>query len=125
MLFPLRTHVLSEAKSLAQRITVMSDQIFAVVTEKSMPIPPNTAGHVLTTLIRLRIEASDLAREIAPRSSAEAALLEAAQYRAEQEVLRRTLVLRDRDVARAPLRHAMALLGVTVDETETDYQRLA
>jgi len=125
MLFPLRTHVLSEAKILAQRITVMSDQIFAVVTEKTMPIPPDTAEHVLTTLIRLRIEASDLAREIAPRRSAEAAWLEAAQYRAEQEVLRRALALRDRDVARAPLRHAMALLGVTVDETETDYQRLA
>lgn len=125
MLFPLRTHVLSEAKILAQRITVMSDQIFAVVTEKTMPIPPDTAEHVLTTLIRLRIEASDLAREIAPRRSAEAALLEAAQYRAEQEVLRRALALRDRDVARAPLRHAMALHGVTIDETETDYQRLA
>tara|TARA_R110002012_G_scaffold49023_1_gene127002 strand:- start:1357 stop:1596 length:240 start_codon:yes stop_codon:yes gene_type:complete len=44
----------------------MSDKIFAVVTEKAMPILSETAKHVLNTLIRLRIEASDLAREIAP-----------------------------------------------------------
>lgn len=73
----------------------MSDKIFAVVTEKAMPIPSETAKHVLTTLIRLRIEASDLAREIAPRRSEEAALFEAAQCREEQEVLRRALALHD------------------------------
>ncbi len=121
----LRTQVLSEAKILAQRLTALSDQVFAAVAEKTMPIAPDLAETLLVSLVRMRIETAELAREVAPYRSEAVAAFELAQQRAEQEVLRRALTLRDRSVAREPLREVAAQLGVTFDEAEPDYQRLA
>ena len=121
----LRTQVLSEARILAQRLTALSDQVFAAVAEKTMPIAPDLAETILVSLVRFRIEAAELAREVAPHRPEATAAFELAQQRAEQEVLRRALTLRDRSVAREPLREVAVQLGVALDEAEPDYQRLA
>ncbi len=90
-----------------------------------MPIAPDVADHLLVSLVRNRIEAAELAREIAPTRKKTVAVLELAQKRAEREVLRRALVLRDRSVARKSLRAMAGELGVALDETDHDDRRLA
>ncbi len=123
--FSLRTISLSDAKTLARRLTAMSDQVFAALTEKTMPLAPEIAEHILVNLARFEIEAFERTRAAAPYRSAAAAHADLHRETVLQETLRQALLLRDRDVARAPLRNIAQQLGITLDEEDLDWQRLA
>jgi hypothetical protein len=51
----------------------MSDQVFAACTEKTMPIAPDIAEHILVNLARFEIEAFECTRAAAPYRSADVA----------------------------------------------------
>lgn len=69
-----KTDVLPEAGVLAQRLITLSTQVFsAAAAEKTMPIVPDLAETLLVGLVRMRIEAAELAPEIAPTRSKPAA----------------------------------------------------
>ena len=124
LLFPLRSHVLPEAKALAQKLTLLSDIAFAGVTERTMAIAPDIMDRLLVGLCRFLIEAADEAREMAPLRSADAAAYDFACANAAVETLRHAIVTRDREVARDPLRMVANRLGIKLDETDADWQRL-
>ncbi len=125
LLFSLRTHVLPDAKALAQRLTLLSDIAFAGLKGWAMPIAPDIFERLLVELCRFLIESADLAREIAPARTPDVAAYELACANAATETLRQAIALRDRDIARQPLRDLAARLGVTLDEADPDWQRLA
>lgn len=125
LLFSLRTHVLVEAKVLAQRLTLLSDIAFAGATERTMAIAPNIIEKLLVELCRFLIEAADVAREIAPRRTPETAAYDMTCMNAAVETLRHAIACRDREVARGPLQQVAARLGIALDETDLDWQRLA
>lgn len=58
--------LLRDAKTVAARITWMSDLVFAALAENDMPITTQTAQNLLSTAARLEIEAAELARALAP-----------------------------------------------------------
>jgi len=103
----------------------MSDQVFAACTEKTMPIAPDIAEHILVYLARFEIEAFECTRAAAPYRSADVAHADLHRETVLQEVLRRALLLRDRAVAAAPLRNIAEQLGITLDEDDLDWQGLA
>jgi len=104
----------------------MSDQVFAALAETTMTsLSTEQAQTMLVTLARFEIEAFERARRIAPARSAEAAAFDLAREAATQETLRRALFLRDREVARAPLRNVAQLLGLKLDEEREDWLALA
>tara|TARA_R110002110_G_scaffold363307_2_gene573186 strand:+ start:183 stop:2393 length:2211 start_codon:yes stop_codon:yes gene_type:complete len=123
--FSLRTTSLRDAKTLANRLTRISDQVFAAMTEKTMPIAPELADRLLTDLARFEIECFERARAIAPQRCAQAAAFELQREAALQETLRHALLLRDREVCRKPLRHVAARLGLALDEEDQDWLSLA
>ncbi|MEN8840456.1 MAG: hypothetical protein ABF288_04995 [Octadecabacter sp.] len=123
--FSLRTISPSHAKILARRLTAVSDQVFAALTEKTMPIAPDIAEHILVNLARFEIEAFERTRAAAPYRSAAAAHADLSREAAVQETLRQALLLRDREIAHAPLRHIAEQLGITLDEEDLDWQCLA
>ena len=125
LLFSLRTHVLLDAKELARKLTLLSDVAFAGLSEKTMPIGPETITKILTELCRFQIEAADLAREVAPQRTLEAATYEEACAAAALGTLRQAIALLDRSATREPLRQVAARLGIALDEEDLDYQRLA
>ena len=125
LLFPLRTDVLREAKALGRRLTDLSDLAFAAFAEKTMAISPSDMDTLLIGLCRFQIEAADLAREIAPTRTLEAAAYDQACAEAALGTLRQAILLRDRDPARAPLQAVAARLGIALDEADEDYPRLA
>ena len=55
--FSLRTHLPSDAKILARRLTEMSDLVFAADAETTMAIAPETQVRMLESLVRFEIEA--------------------------------------------------------------------
>jgi integrase len=103
----------------------MSDQVFAACTEKTMPIAPDIAEHILVNLARFEIEAFECTRAAAPYRSADVAHADLHRETVLQEVLRRALLLRDRAAAAAPLRNIAEQLGITLDEDDLDWKRLA
>lgn len=123
--FPLRTHVPVQAKTLALRLTLLSDIAFAAWTERTMAIAPDIMERLLTELCRFLIEAADLAREVAPARTAEAAAYEQACAQAAIDTLRQAIQHRDREAARQPLREVATRLGIALDEADPDWQRLA
>lgn len=123
--FSLRTDVRAEAMTLARRITALAEPLFAAVAGKSMPIDRATAEHLLTDLVRFEIAAADHARAMAPWRPLEAAEAEARREAALQATLRQAIYLRDREVARAPLRAVAERLGLALDETDPDWASLA
>jgi integrase len=125
LLLPLRTDLLRDAKALARRLTDLSDLAFAACAEKTMAISPSDMNSLLIGLCRFQIEAADLAREIAPTRTLQAAAYEQACAEAALGTLRQAILLRDREPARAPLRAVATRLGITLDETDEDYPRLA
>jgi integrase len=125
LLFPLRTHVLSDAKTLARRLTLLSDETFAAAAERTMPIAPVDMEQLLTELCRFEIEVADLARETAPSRSPETAAFEEACAAAALATLREAIRLRDREIVRAPLQAVAARLGLVLDESDPDWARLA
>lgn len=90
-----------------------------------MGIPDEVAQAILVKLARFEIEAFDRARRIAPARSPEVAACDLAREAAVQDTLRRAIWLRDREVARAPLRHVAHLLGVTLQDDCEDWHALA
>ncbi|MGC9418924.1 MAG: hypothetical protein ACP5EN_08110 [Rhodovulum sp.] len=125
LLFPLRTDVLRDAKVVARRLTDLTDLAFAACAEKTMAIPPSEMETLVVALCHFQIEAADLAREIAPARALEAAAYEHSCAEAALASLRQAIFLRDREVARAPLRDAADRLGIVLDEDDEDYPRLA
>lgn len=125
LLFSLRSHVIPDAKALAQKLTLLSDIAFAGVTERTMAIAPDIMERLLVELCRFLIEAADVARETAPARSAETAAYELACANAAVDSLRTAIATRDREVARAPVQAVAARLGVTLDEDDPDWRRLA
>ncbi|WP_412508257.1 hypothetical protein [Roseovarius sp. SYSU LYC5161] len=125
LLFPLRTDVLRNAKVVARRLSGFTDLAFAACAEKTMAIPAQDMDTLVTALCRFQIEAADLARELAPTRSFEAATYEESCADAALATLRQAIFLRDREIARRPLRAAAERLGVDLDEADEDYPRLA
>ncbi|MCR9150293.1 MAG: hypothetical protein NXH83_08970 [Rhodobacteraceae bacterium] len=121
----LRTHVASEARDLAMRLTAMFDLAFALVTERAMDHLRPDQIEMLEALARFQIAAHAAARAVAPARSEAAARQAAACEQATQAVLRRALATGDRELARQPLREVAARLGVTLDEETEDWNRLA
>ena len=123
--FSLRSHVFRDAKILARRLTEMSDLVFAADAETAMAIAPEIQKRLLESLARFEIEAFERARAYAGPRSHEAATLELRREEALQKVLRQAIWLEDREVARHPLRHLAAHLGLELDESDEDWRALA
>ena len=121
----LRTHVPANAKTLARRLTEMSDLVFAADSETMITIAPETQIWMLESLARFEIEALERARAIAGPRSSEAAAVELQHEEVLQATLRQALWLGDREVARHPLRHVAAQLGIEVDDSEEDWAALS
>jgi hypothetical protein len=121
----LRTHVPSEARNLALRLTALFDLAFALVTERTMDHLRPDQIEMLEALARFQIAAHAAARAAAPARSEAAARHAAACEAATQGVLRRALATGDRELARQPLREVAACLGVAVEEDTEDWNRLA
>lgn len=79
----------------------------------------------LTELVRFDIAASDYARAIAPERTREDAQMAALRELALQDTLREALLLRNREVARAPVHAAAARLGVNINENEENWMVIA
>lgn len=123
--FSLRTHVLRDAKILARRLTEMSDLVFAADAEMTMAIALETQFWMLESLARFEIEAFERTRAVAGPRSPEAAALGLRREEALQDTLRQALWFGDRDIARQPLRHVAAQLGIALDEADEDWSALA
>jgi integrase len=125
LIFPLRSHVIPEAKALALKLTLLSDIAFAGLTERTMAIAPHTMESILTELCRFIIDAAEAAREIAPCRTPEVAAYELACVNAAIDTLRHAIAMRDRQSARGPLQEVANRLGLVLDENDPDWQRLA
>ncbi|MBY6169809.1 hypothetical protein KUV73_10680 [Mameliella alba] len=92
-----------------------------------MTMTPAEMESLLVSLCRFQIEAADLAREMAPARTLEAAHYEQACAEAALSTLRQAVLLRDRDIARGPLQATAQRLGIELDlsDGDGDYQRLA
>ncbi|CUH40263.1 hypothetical protein JSE7799_02993 [Jannaschia seosinensis] len=91
----------------------------------TMAIGPHIMASYLEELGCLLVEAHEVAREVAPQLTAEAAAFEAACSQAAIDALRHALSLRDREQARQPLRDVADRLGLALDEADEDWSRLA
>jgi hypothetical protein len=121
----LRTHVPSEARILAMRLTALFDLAFALVTERAMDHLRPDQIDMLEALARFQIAAHAAVRAAAPARSEAAARQVAACEQATQGVLRRALATGDRELARQPLREVAAHLGLALLEDTEDWNRLA
>ncbi len=90
-----------------------------------MAIAPDIMERLLVELCRFLIEVADLAREGAPMRTPEIAAHEAECAAAAVDTIRQAIVLRDREIARDPLRQVAARLGIELEEEDPDWQRLA
>jgi hypothetical protein len=106
-------------------LTFLTDIAFARRMEHGMAIEPQIMERYLQELGRFLVEAAEAAREVAPQMTAEAAAYEAACSQAAIDALRHALYLRDREPARQPLRDVANRLGLTLDEVDEDWPRLA
>ena len=123
--FSLHTQLLRDAKTLAGRLTEMSDIVFAAGAEKMMAIAPETQARLLEQLARFEIEAFERVRSIADPRSPEVARADLGREEALQDTLRRALWLGDREAARAPLRCVAIHLRIALDETDPDWKARA
>ena len=122
--FSLKTDVVREAEVLARRLTWLSSLAF----DYSRGVANMETGlmeRVLTELVRFEIAASDYARAIAPERTREEAQMAAQRELALQDTLREALLLRNREVARAPVQAAAARLGVNINENEENWMVIA
>lgn len=123
--FSLRIQILRDAKILAHRLTEMSDLVFAADAETMMAIAPEIQVRMLESLARFEIEAFERARSVAAPRSPDAAALDLRREEALQMTLREALYLGDREVARRPLHHVAARLGIELDESGEDWRAMA
>ncbi|WP_166415794.1 hypothetical protein [Cochlodiniinecator piscidefendens] len=122
--FSLKTDVVREAEVLARRLTWLSSLAF----DYSRGVANMETGlmeRVLTELLRFEIAASDHARAIAPERTREEAQMAAERELVLQDTLREALLLRNREVARAPVHAAAARLGVNINENEENWMVIA
>ena len=124
LVFSLRTHVSREAEVLARRLTWLSTLAFDYARGATM-METGTIERVLSELVRFEIAASDHARAIAPERSRHEAEIAIQREHALQDVLKEALFVRNREVAREPVRAAAARLGVPIDENAKDWMQLA
>ena len=122
--FSLRTDIPAEAKILARRLTALSDPVFSTAG-MTMTIDRASAEAMLCDLVRFEIAAADQARAFAPYRPLAVAEAEARREAALQATLRQAIYLRDREIARRPLRAVAERLGVPLDEADPDWQWLA
>lgn len=90
-----------------------------------MAIAPSDMNCLLIGLCRSQIEAADLAREIAPTRTLQAAAYKQACAEAALATLRHAILLREREPARAPLRAVATRLGIALDDADEGYPSLA
>lgn len=90
-----------------------------------MPIALETVQTLLTSLARFEIETHERQRALAPPRSREAVELARRREAAIQATLEEALALGNREVARAPLRHVAAHLGIELDECDDDWRSLS
>ena len=121
----LRTDVLSEATCRVRALTALKDLAVALTTER--PVDHLSPEHVtlLTELARCQIAAHEALRASAEPRSEAAANFAAQTERATQDMLRRALALGDRTPVTDPLREMARRLGVTLDETSSNWRALA
>lgn len=121
----LRTDVLSEATCLVRALTALTDLAVALTTER--PVDHLSSEHVtmLTELARFQIAAHEAVRASAEPRSEEAANFAARAEHTIQDMLRRALALGDRTPVIEPLREVAQRMGVSLDETSTDWRKLA
>jgi integrase len=124
LVFSLKTDVLREAKVLARRLTWLSSLAFDYA-RGAAHMETGLMERVLTELVRFEIAASDHARAIAPERSRHEAEMAIQREHALQDVLKEALFVRNREVARDPVRAAAARLGVPLDENAKDWMQLA
>ncbi|WP_417721407.1 hypothetical protein [Salipiger sp.] len=103
----------------------MSDLVFAADAETTMAIAPEIQERLLESLARFEIEAFERARAYAGPRSHEAATLELRREEALQKVLQQAIWHLDGEVARHPLRHVAAHLGLEISESDEDWTALA
>lgn len=121
----IRTDILSEAKTLTRSLTALSDMAFALMSERPVNHLSAQDLTLLTELARCQIAAHEAARAIADPRSEEAANFAATSERAAQEVLKRSMALGDPSLSIDPLRAVAARLGVTLNETTTEWRAVA
>ncbi|SIO10211.1 Phage integrase family protein [Rhodovulum sp. ES.010] len=121
----LRTHILPDAKESARRLDSLTDLAFDLTRRTGRTMAPELMDRFLTALVRFELEAFEQARAVAPRRSPEDAAFALDREAALQDTLRQAILLRDREVARAPLRHVARRLGLPLPEDDTDWQALA
>ncbi|WP_092081913.1 hypothetical protein [Poseidonocella sedimentorum] len=90
-----------------------------------MAIALDIMERLLVELCRFLIEAADVAREMAPPRTPEAAAFELNCANAAVATLRHAIATRDRSMAQSPLHEVAVRLGITLDETDPEWQRLA
>jgi integrase len=120
----LKTDVVREAEVLARRLTWLSSLAFDY-SRGGANMETGLMQRVLTELVRFEIAASDHARAIAPERTREEAQMAAQRELVLQDTLREALLLRNREVARAPVQAAAARLGVNINENEENWMALA
>lgn len=121
----LRTDVLSEATCLVRALTALTDLAVALTTER--PVDHLRPEHVtlLIELARFQIAAHEAVRASAEPRSEEAANFAAKAEHTTQDMLRRALALGDRTPVVKPLRELAQRMGLSLDETSTDWRKLA
>ncbi|WCE66012.1 hypothetical protein PL335_11550 [Sulfitobacter faviae] len=90
-----------------------------------MAIGQDMMAELLGELGCFLVEARELAREVSPYLTTDAAAYEAACSQAAIDALRHSLRLRDREAARTPLQEAAMRLGVVLNEDDEDWPCLA
>ena len=118
--FSLRIHVPREAKILARRLTAMSYMVFAASAETTVMIAPHIQSSLLKNLVRFEIQGFERARPMSGDGGADSALLDLQREELLQLTARLALQLRDRDIARNPLRHVAGQLALARDENDQD-----
>ncbi len=121
----LRTDVLSEATCRVRALTALTDLAVALTTERQVDHLSPEHVTLLTELARCQIAAHEALRASAEPRSEAAANFAAQTERATRDMLRRALALGDRTPVTEPLREMARLLGVTLDETKSDWRALA
>ncbi|KPN62278.1 hypothetical protein AKJ29_08490 [Aliiroseovarius crassostreae] len=113
-----------EAEVLARRLTWLSSLAFDYARGVAI-METGLMERVLTELVRFEIAASDAARAIAPERTHKEAQMAAERELVLQNTLREALLLRNREVARSPVRAAAERLGVQISEDSSDWMALA
>ena len=112
----LRTDLLPEARLRSARLTALTDYAGALLETAGQMMDTTTFSRVLRELARFEIAAADQARAHGPRRSHAEAEAAFAREAAIRETLREAIMLRDHEIARAPLVAVCRRLGVELPQ---------